>query len=68
MRQLKKGDIVRYIDNNGKKRELIYVGISGFVKAVKGEPECIQERFIDERGCVMHVPVNAWKFLTNGGG
>lgn len=62
---LNAGDKVLYQDLHGKGREITYVRDTGLVKAIKGEDYVLQQQFIDELGAVVHVPINAWKFLKS---
>ena len=60
---LKPGQIVTYIDNHGAFRYITFVRNVGLVKAIYGEPEALQQQFMDERGNIVHLPINAWKYL-----
>lgn len=60
---LKPGDVITYKDNNGLDRKVTFVKNVGLVKAIRGEGEALQQQFEDEKGNIVHIPVNAWKFL-----
>ena len=62
---LKPNDIIIYKDNNGLERKLKFIKNTGLVKSIKGQGEALQQQFEDERGNILHVPVNAWDFLEN---
>lgn len=62
MNTLNPGDVVNYTDLHGAKRRLVYVATVGFINAIKGLGSSLQDQFIDERGCIMHIPTNVWAF------
>ncbi len=50
----------RYIDVNGTARVLILSHLGPFVKWHFLKPPCMSERWIDESGHILQIPVSAW--------
>ncbi len=65
MIHLTPGTRIRYLDINGIQRELIYIRTPGMIMGLRDQPPCPQLEFYDERGYIMHTPLNAWSYVTN---
>lgn len=63
--KLKAGDIVNYIDTKGALRKVKFIKNKHLVKSLRHKEPCLQQQFEDERGCIMHIPVNVWALLPN---